>query len=158
MQGRIAYRAVEAQERTIYLSPIERRATWLDYAITTWSAWIDQQEQRIKAMLTNQSLPTDEPLRAIGNCRREARWLFGSEVDAFLQKLEVAVRDYSANRMAVRKFGLMEPSERQKADGAHRDEAFQQSLKRMTTLRADLSDKTRPYLYVGDIKATRLPR
>ncbi|MGY2737255.1 hypothetical protein [Sphingomonas sp. UYP23] len=157
VQGRIAHRAVTAQERTIYLSLIERRAVWLDYAITTWSAWIDQQEHRIEAIVTNQSLPTDEPLRAIGNCRREARWLFGPEVDAFLQQLEVAVRDYSANRMAVRELGLLEPAERQKFDGSEREQAFQRSLMRMTTLRADLSDKTRPYLFVGDIRATSLP-
>ena len=121
VQGRIARRAVEAQERTIYLSLIERRATWLDYAITTWSAWIDQQEQRIEAILTNQSLPADEPLRAIGNCRREARWLFGPEVDAFLEQLEVAVRQYSATRMMVRELGLMEPDERRKVNGPERD-------------------------------------
>jgi len=157
VQGRIARRAVEAQERTIYLSLIERRATWLDYAITTWSAWIDQQEQRIEAILTNQSLPADEPLRAIGNCRREARWLFGPEVDAFLEQLEVAVRQYSATRMMVRELGLMEPDERRKVDGPEREQAFQQALLRMVTLRADLSDRTRPYLFVGDIKATRLP-
>lgn len=153
VQGRIARRAVEAQERTIYLSLIERRAAWLDYAITTWSAWIDQQEHRIEAIVTNQQLPTDAPLRAIGNCRREARWLFGPEVDAFLEQLEVAVRHYSANRMAMRELGLMEPAERRKVDSHEREQAFQQSLTQMMTLRADISDKTRPYLYVGDIRA-----
>lgn len=157
VQGRIAHRAVEAQERTIYLSLIERRAAWLDYAITTWSAWIDQQEHRIEAIVTNQPLPTDEPLQAIGNCRREARWLFGPEVDAFLEQLEVAVRHYSANRMAVRELGMMEPAERRVVDGHEQEQAFHQSLTRMTTLRADISDKTRPYLYVGDIRATGLP-
>ncbi len=157
VQGRIAHRAVEAQERTIYLSLIERRAAWLDYAITTWSAWIDQQEHRIEAIVTNQPLPTDEPLRAIGNCRREARWLFGPEVDAFLEQLEVAVRHYSANRMAVRELGMMESAKRRIVDGHEQEQAFNLSLMRMTTLRADISDKTRPYLYVGDIRATGLP-
>jgi len=73
-QGRIARRAVEAQERTIYLALIERRAAWLDYAITTWSAWIDHQEHRIEEVVTNQPLPCSGRQSLLGRSMVAGYW------------------------------------------------------------------------------------
>lgn len=155
-QNRMARRAIKAQERTIYLTLIERRAKWLDDALTAWNAWIGEQKTRIEAIILNDEVPDSIGLRGIANTRRQARWLFGPEIDAHLESMETAVRDYSQKRLAMRELGMMTPEERQEADTSKREGEFSRSLARVMALQATLSHLTRPYLFVGDIKAKAL--
>ena len=158
VQARIALRSLKIQERTVYLSLIERRSRWLDQAINAWDAWIAQQEKRVEAILSQEPLPADHPRRAIGNCRLEARWLFGPEIDEYLEQLELAVREYASRRSAIRELGFPNPADHGGTDNQDLYEDYSESVSKMLGIRAELSNKTRPYLFVGDIKAQNLPR
>lgn len=152
-QNRMAARAIQVQERTVYLTLIERRAAWLDDALSGWNAWLSEQEARIESIIHNDEVPESPGLRALGHVRRQARWLFGPEIDLHLEQLELAARDYSQKRLAVREIGMLAPEERERTDMQKREAEFAQSLSRVMALQANLSNKIRPYLFVGDIKA-----
>lgn len=155
-QNRMARRAIEVQERTAYLTLIERRAKWLDDALVAWNGWIAEQEALIEALVHHGEVPESPGLRGIAHTRRQARWLFGPEMDAQLEQLELAVRDYSQKRFAFREIGMLTPDERQRTDTQKREAEYSQSLIRMMALLASLSHHVRPYLFVGDIKAKML--
>lgn len=156
-QNRMAKRAIEVQERTVYLSLIERRAKWLDDALSAWNGWIAEQEAQVEALVHNDEVPESPELRGIAHTRRQARWLFGPEIDVQLEQLERAVRDYSHKRLALREIGMLAPDERQRTDTQKREAEYSKSLIRMMALQASLSDHIRPYLFVGDIKAKMRP-
>jgi hypothetical protein len=155
-QNRMTRRAIEVQERTVYLTLIERRAKWLDDALGAWNGWIAEQEALVEALVHNDEVPESPGLRGIAHTRRQARWLFGPEIDVQLEQLELAVRDYSQKRLAFREIGMLAPDERRRTDTQKREAEYSQSLTRMMALQASLSHLIRPYLFVGDIKAKML--
>ncbi len=155
-QNRMARRAIEVQERTVYLTLIERRAKWLDDALAAWNDWIAEQEALVEALVQNDEVPDSLGLRGIAHTRRQARWLFGPEIDVQLEQLELAVRNYSQKRLAFREIGMLAPDERQRTDTQQREAEYSQSLIRVIALQASLSHHIRPYLFVGDIKAKML--
>jgi len=155
-QNRIAHRAVQAQERTAYLSLIERRARWLDDALAAWDAWASEQETRIEKIVRNDEMPNAEGLKAIGHIRRQALWLFGPEIDGHLEELETAVREYAQKRLAMRQVGMLTPEERREAGIERPHTDFIEALGKVMDLQSALSHRIRPYLFVGDIKAKAL--
>lgn len=152
VQSRAAYRAIQVQERTIYLSLIERRATWLDGAVDTWRGWITHQEDSIQAAIEGRLLETGDIMMTVAACRREARWLFGPDVDAHMAKLAESIQTYAQARMAVRQWGLQDADKRNLEEIQQKQNDFARHLMAMMEVPYHLSECVRPYLYVGDIK------
>lgn len=156
VQRQTAVRAVEAHERTIYLSLIERRAKWFDYTITNWSVWMTDLEKWINYTRTGAQSIVD-PHRSIQDRRLEAGWLFGPEIQHCLELLEDAFATYASQKLGFDvpvQGGAHDPSE---ISSKQRWKYEHQFLKSVIGLKAELSIKIRPYLYVGDIRANNIP-
>lgn len=153
VQGKMARRAVEAQERTIFLDLIERRANWFDEAQELWAQWTVDQDRHVETILQSQIPDTGMIMPWMAYSRRQAMWLFGPEVIHHLDKLEASVGRYGERRLRIREVGQMDEVERRTVDVLERQLDHVKALDEVMALKEGLGDVLIPYLYVGDIRA-----